>query len=110
MSVLEKILGDHTEEFWMHLMVAAAVGVCVALSTTYMQQGRIIQTQEQQQERIESLSSQQQRQRQALQSIRELNEGMGVKLDLLLQAQGIETVPRRSTRSIQIDTLHAAPQ
>jgi len=72
-----------------------------------MQQDRIVQTQKQQQARIESLASQQERQREALQSIRELTEGMGVKLDLLLRAQGIEIGPRQDRTFIQRDTSYA---
>lgn len=107
MGILTDILGDHQEEFWMHLFVALTVGVCVALFTTYMQQDRIVQTQKQQQARIESLASQQERQREALQSIRELTEGMGVKLDLLLRAQGIEIAPQQNRTFIQRDTSYA---
>ena len=83
----------------MHLFVALTVGVCVALFTTYMQQDRIVQTQEQQQKRIESLATQQERQRKALRSIRALTEGMGVKLDLLLRAQGID-IGRHQPRTL----------
>lgn len=106
MSVFQEILGEHQQEFFMHLLVALTVGICVALTTTYMQQDRIVQTQVQQQERIESLATQQERQRRALQSIRELTEGMGVKLDLLLRAQGIVVAPpgRRSFSGGRRDT------
>jgi Tfp pilus assembly protein PilO len=89
MSIVERALGKEANAFYMHVLVAIVVGVVAASFTTYIQQARLEQTQKAQGKSIEALKSQQQRQRATLQVLSRQMRGVEVKINLLLDAQGI---------------------
>jgi Tfp pilus assembly protein PilO len=90
MSILQKALGEKADEFWMHVLVAVVVGVLAASMTTYIQQDRLAQTQKAQEESIKALESEQSSQRARLEGLRRQMSRLGVKINMLLQAQGID--------------------
>jgi len=91
MSIVDRALGDTAEQFYMHVLVAIVVGVLAASVTTYMQQARLEQRQEAQGKAIEALQEQQRSQRSALQALSSQMRGVEVKINLLLDAQGIRS-------------------
>jgi uncharacterized transporter YbjL len=95
-------MGEHREEFFMHVAVALVVGVCAAMFTTYMQQSEIKQRTERQAEQIESIRETQEVQQQGIRAIGESIQGMRVKLNLLLQAQGIDTPIGRQPPAVNV--------